>query len=97
MVDSTMSLLDSLWSAAKWLFVVVMGMIGYKVKRTDEAIDDLKKNTIRTDDFNSTLASLRGDIKSLGDKQVDLHKTMRSDTREDIKGVHSRIDELMKR
>jgi len=95
--SAIMAALHSVFDALKFVWFALIGLIVWNGKRMVKKVDELEKCSVHKDDFNATLKSLRGDIKDLGEKQIDLHRTMRSDTREDIKGVHSRIDEIMKK
>ena len=92
-----MTALHSAFDALKFVWFALIGLIVWNGKRMVKKVDELERCAVNKDEFNDTLRSLRGDIHDLGEKQIDLHRTMRSDTREDIKGVHGRIDEMMKR
>jgi len=95
--SAIMVMVHTAWDSLKFVWLALMGLIVWNGKRMVKRVDELDKEAIRKDDFNQTLSSLRGDIHRLGEKQVDLHKTARSDNRDDFKVVHSRIDELMKK
>ncbi len=94
MPDGTSSII---WDTLKYVWMGLVAIITFMWRKLDKKVDNLEKCTIQKDVFNDTLASLREDIKGLGDKQIDLHRTMRADTREDVKGIHQRIDKLMEK
>jgi len=83
------------YDGLKFVWFALMGLIVWNGKRLVKKVDDLEKNTVETDTFNQTLGSLRRDIHELGEKQENLHKNLRDDTRSDIKDVHERIDKMM--
>jgi len=84
MPDGTSSGLIHLLDMAKYLWIAFVGLFVWQGKRVVNDVEDLKKASVSQDTFNSTLKSLRQDIKDIG-KEVHT----------DINALHSRIDKLV--
>jgi len=95
MPDGTTSVISMVWDVVKWLWFALAGFIIFHWKKLTNDVDEIKKDYVKEDTFNETLGSLRKDIKDVGDKQESHTQILREDLREDMKGVHSRIDTLL--
>jgi len=84
MPDGTTTGLMQLWDFAKYLWIGFIGLFVWNGKRLVSRMDDIEKTSVTSDTFNSTLRSLRQDIKDIG-KEVHT----------DINAIHSRIDKLV--
>lgn len=88
------------WDIIKWPFIMLVGLLSWNVKRqiarTDQNetdIEDVRQEYVQEKTFNETLKSLRGDIKVGFQDTKESHKEMR----QDIKDIHQRINQELKR
>jgi len=84
MPDGTTNGLIQLWDMAKYLWIAFVGLFVWNGKRLVTRVDTIERSSVSNDTFNSTLKSLRQDIKDIG-KEVHT----------DINAIHSRIDKLV--
>jgi len=96
MTDPTISGIHAVWEWVKELFYAILILFGWTVRQQVKRVDDIEnreKAYIDDSTFNNTINALRGDIKQVGETYRDDLR----DFREDMKSIHSRIDELMKK
>ena len=88
MPDGTTSFIQAVGEYIKYLFLALLGMFGWNLKRQVSRIDDLKDNKLDSVIFNETLKSLRTSM----DKGFDRMRDDMKEVRRDISVIHSRID-----
>jgi len=91
MPDGTTSLIQVIGDWLKYIFVALLGMFGWNLKRQVGRIDDLSHDKLDSTVFNDTLKSLRESI----DKGFDQTREDNKETRRDINTIHARIDKIL--
>lgn len=85
-MDDEHNLFGIVYDTVKYIFVGAIGLMVFWFKRLTNQVDVLKEETVKEDVFNSSLEQIRQSIdRGFGE------------IREDIKGVHYRIDRIMEK
>jgi len=91
MPDGTTSLIQVIGDWLKYIFVALLGMFGWNLKRQVGRIDDLSHDKLDSTVFNDTLKSLRNSIE----KGFDQAREDNKEIRRDINTIHARIDKIL--
>jgi len=94
MPDGTSTIIQATWEVIKYPIILIMGLLGFNLKRLVERVDKIDDEYTNEEDFNKTVSSFRTDMKD-GFKQVeDGYKEGHKELRQDIRNMHARIDKI---
>jgi hypothetical protein len=88
------------WDIVRWPFaslVIILSWLGKrevkKIEQNAKDLEEFRKESVTTKEFNETLMRLTGDIKDGFGRIEKASEIMRREVREDIKEIHQRIDD----
>jgi len=85
-MDDEHNLFGVIYETVKYIFVGAIGLMVFWFKRITNRVDTLSDESVKEDTFNNSLKEIRQSIdKGFGE------------IRDDIKGVHYRIDRIMEK
>ena len=89
-------------STLRRLAVLALGLgllmlLGYQARQHIARLDNLEKsnaNNVTKDDMNRHADELKGAIEGHAQQSRQQHAELRNELREDIRGIHERIDKI---
>ncbi len=88
---SDLTITEQLWDGMKYLLMLLLGILGFNVRRLVNRVDTLEEKKAEMAALNATTSGIRSDIKECTKRMSDdIHEL-----RGDIRDVHKRIDQIV--
>ena len=84
MPDGTTSIAISAWEWLKGVVILIIGLLGWSVKRQIKRVDTIEENYVDKTTLNDIVGALRNDFKNHADR-----------VEEGITRTHERIDKVL--
>lgn len=93
MPESTIS--HYLWDTViSPLFVFLLALVGYNVKKAHDKIDSMPKDYVQKVDYAETLKLLRDDIRDFKQDNGNEIRGLKQDLKDGLGRIHSRVDHI---
>lgn len=86
MPDGTFQYITIVWDGIKALAIFFLGLIGWHIRTQSKRLADLERNSVERSELTRSVEKVHSDIRHGFDE-----------IKKDIRGVHSRIDNINNR